>query len=146
MFGRNKDRFWPVAALLANVLTVLGGCSGIESGPLSKPVDPATVDPNLFPPHYKEQIADFMRSFLANPTKVKDAFVSEPVLKPVAGVSHYVACVRYNPRDSANQYLGNQTNLAIFLGGQLNQFLPADPQMCTGLAYQRFPEAESMVP
>ncbi len=113
---------------------------------MTKPEDPSKVDPNLFPAHYKEQITAFMRTYLSNPTKVKDAYVAEPVLRPVAGTTHYITCVRYNPRDGANQYLGNQTNLAIFLGGELTQFLPADPQMCAGLAYQRSPEIESMVP
>ena len=67
-------------------------------------------------------------------------------LKPVAGKPQYVTCVRYNPRDSANKYEGNTQRLVIFLGGKMNQFLPDDPQLCAGLAYQRFPEIESMVP
>ena len=54
--------------------------------------------------------------------------------------------MRYNPRDTKNQYEGNQTNLAVFLGGKLSQFLPETPEMCSGLAYMRYPEIESMVP
>ena len=80
-----------------------------------------------------------MRTYLSNPTKVKDAYVAEPVLRPVAGTTHYITCVRYNPRDGANQYLGNQTNLGIFLGGELTQFLPADPQMCARLGLSALP-------
>jgi hypothetical protein len=127
----------------------LAGCSGSGSGTgfaFGKAPEPPQVDPNLFPARYKSEIADFMRTWLKNPTKVKDAFVSQPVLKPVAGTPHYIACVRYNPRDTKSQYEGNQQNVAIFLGGRLNQFLPDDPQMCAGLAYQRYPEIESMVP
>jgi hypothetical protein len=68
------------------------------------------------------------------------------VLKPVAGQPHYVTCVRYNPRDSANRYEGERTNFVVFLGGNIAQFLPGDPEMCSGLSYQRYPEIESMVP
>ena len=145
MLGPNIDRFWLVLALLA---VVLGGCSGSGPGSFAfgKPNDPPPPDPNLFPANYKTETADFLRTFLNNPTKVKDAFIGQPVLKPVAGVARYVTCVRYNPRSATNQYEGSQSNLAIFLGGRLNQFLPGNPEMCAGLAYQRYPEIESMVP
>jgi hypothetical protein len=138
--GLGSYRFGHALVGLALAAAILEGCSGA-----AKREEPK-VDSNIFPAHYKDQIAAFMRTYLSNPTKVKDAYVAEPVLRPVAGTTHYITCVRYNPRDGANQYLGNQTNLGIFLGGELTQFLPADPQMCAGLAYQRFPEIESMVP
>jgi hypothetical protein len=135
MPGLNIVRFWPVLALLA---VALAGCGGT-------PEPPALV-PTRYPDKYKSQIAEFMRTYLGNPTKVKDAFIGEPALKPVGGASLYVTCVRYNPRDSGNQYGGNKTNLAIFLGGSLSQFLPEDPELCRGLVYVRYPEIESMVP
>lgn len=148
MLGGKRDRFWLVAAVLA---AILGGCSGSGSSSMSgfafgKQPEPPRVEPNLFPAQYKTDVADFMRTYLNNPTKVKDAYIGEPVLKPVAGVTYYVTCVRYNPRNSKDQYEGIQTNLAIFLGGRLNQFLPGKPEVCTGLAYQRYPDIESMVP
>jgi hypothetical protein len=137
--GLNSGRSWPMLALIA---AALGGCStNLTKAPEVKP-----LDPTLFPAQYKREIADFMRTYLSNPTKVKDAFVGEPVMRPVDKVQQYITCVRYNPRDSKEQYLGTQTNLAIFLGGRLIQFLPGDPKMCAGLNYQRFPEVESMVP
>jgi hypothetical protein len=137
---------WPLLALLA---VVLGGCSGssLEGFAFGKaPPPPAAPDPNLYPSHYREQVAEFMRTYLTNPTKVKDAQISEPVLRPVAGVPHYVSCVRYNPRDAANQYEGPQIRQATFLGGNLTQFLAPEGDACNGLAYQRFPALESMVP
>src|SRR5262249_28338721 len=122
-------------------------CSGdFSSFSFGKQSDPPPVEPNLFPAKYKSEVADFMRTYLNNPTKVKDAFIAEPTLKPYANVAHYISCVRYNPRDSKNQYEGTKTNLAVFLGGRLNQFLPGDPQLCSGLNYQRYPEIENMVP
>jgi hypothetical protein len=108
--------------------------------------EPPPLVPTRYPERYKTQIAEFMRNSLSNPGKVKDAFVGEPALKPVAGAPLYVTCVRYNPRDNRNQYEGNQTNLVIFLDGKLSQFLPENPAMCGGLVYQRYPELESLGP
>jgi hypothetical protein len=118
----------------------LGGCTGWGRA------DPPPVDPNLFPSDYKSQVANFLRAYLNNPAKVRDAFISEPTLKPVGQTTHYVSCLRYNPRNSAGQYTGNTERVAIFFGGRLNQFLPAKPEWCDTASYQRFPEAEALVP
>ena len=145
MSGCNGARVGLAALLLA---AALGGCSS-ESGSgfaFGRTAERSPLDPKLFPAQYKTEIADFMRRNLTNPTKVKDAFIGQPVLKPVGGQPQYVTCVRYNPRDSKDQYTGPETKLAIFLGGQLTQFLAGNPEMCAGLAYQRYPEIESMVP
>ena len=75
-------------------------------------------------------------------TRVRDASIAQPVLKPMDKVPQYITCVRYSPLDSRNQPTGNETKLAIFLGGRLMQFLPGDPQVCAGLTYQRFPELD----
>jgi hypothetical protein len=125
------------AALIA---LALGGCSGFGAS------TPPPQDPNLFPAEFRAEIAQFMRTYLENPTKVRDAFVSTPALKPIGGASRYVACVRYNPRDSRNRYQGNEERIAIFWAGRLNQFLAADREQCSNAVYQRFPEAEVLVP
>ena len=148
MHGSNMTRGWPALAVVA---VVLGGCSG--SGPDVKTYltpgrvpEPPPIVPTLYPDRYRIQLVDFMRTYLSNPGKVKDAFIGEPALKAVGGTPLYVTCVRYNSRNNANQYEGNQSNLVIFLNGQLSQFLPGNPEMCGGLAYQRYPELETMGP
>ena len=135
-----------MAALL--LASWLGGCSGSSMSDFSfgKDTPAPVVDPAQFPADYKPEIAAFMRTYLPNPTKVRDAYIATPVLKTVGGKQQYVTCLRYNPRDSANKYEGNTQNVVIFLTGRMNQFLPDDPEMCAGLAYQRFPEIENMVP
>jgi hypothetical protein len=142
LLGRNGGS-WGGRPALATVLLalMLGACSRFGG---SSP--PAATDANTFPKNYREQVADFMRVSLENPVKIKDAFISEPALKPVAGMTHYVSCVRFNPRNAEGQYQGNTEQMALFLGGRLNQFLPAQREVCTGAAYQRFPEAEVLVP
>ncbi len=143
MLGRNSSHGWLALALIAGVL---GGCSsGFDLG-FNKKAEPPPTDPNAFPARYKPEVAAFMRTYLDNPTKVRDALISEPALKQFRGSPHYVACIRYNPRSGENRYTGNQENIAVFLGGRLNQFLPSDPALCANVAYQRFPEIENMVP
>lgn len=126
----------------------LGGCSGSSLSDFSfgKAKTEPPAEPTKFPADYKPEIAAFMRTYLQNPSKVRDAYIATPVLKPLGSTQQYITCLRYNPRDSANKYEGNQQNVVIFLSGRLNQFLPDDPQMCAGLAYQRYPEIENMVP
>jgi hypothetical protein len=145
VLGLNRVRFRSVPALLA---VVLGGCTAgsLTGVSFSRAPEPPPLVPVAYPEKYRVQIADFMRTYLHNPTKVKDAFIGEPVVKPVGGTPLYVTCVRYNPRDSKNQYEGGKTNLAVFLGGKLSQFLPGDPELCSGLTYARSPEIEAMVP
>lgn len=134
--------------VLALLTLMLGGCGSSFSdfGFGKMPPPPPPPNPTLFPDHYREKIAEFVRTYLDNPSRIRDASITEPVLRPVAGTPHYVVCVRYNPRNSSNQYEGLQTKQATFLGGNLVQFLPPEGDACNGLAFQRFPALETMVP
>jgi hypothetical protein len=129
------------AALL--LALVLGGCSSL---PFSKPAEAPATDPNALPAQYRAEVAAFLRTYLNNPTKVRDAYISPPTLKPYGGATRFVSCVRYDPRDTRNQYMGNEDRIAIFWGGRLNQFLPGNAEFCAGANYERFPEAEVLVP
>jgi hypothetical protein len=128
------DRRWPVLALIA---LALAGCSYFDP---RKVPDPPPLDPGLYPAKYKSDVADFMRSHLRN--AARDAYIGDPVLKPISGIPHYVTCVRYNLRGTNNTDAGNESKYIIFLGGHLNQVLPGGPEQCSGLNYQRYPEIE----
>ena len=138
--------------VLAGLAAGLGGCSGYKTDnmldyitPGKVPVTPPVVT-DRYPDSYRTDIANFMRTWLENPGKVKDAFVSQPVLKPMSGTPLYVSCVRYNSRTNGVQYIGERTNVVVFLDGKVGQFLPGDPQVCAGLSYQRYPELEQLGP
>lgn len=134
-------------AIWAVVAVVLAGCSGLaENMGFNKQSETAAADPKIYPSHYREQVAEFMRTYLSNPSRIKEASISEPALQTVAGVPHYVLCVRYNPRGADNRYEGLQTKRAIFLGGNLAQFLEPEGDSCKTVAYQRFPMLETLVP
>jgi hypothetical protein len=134
---RNIDRGCAVIALLA---LALAGCSTFGSK------EQPAADPNIFPSRYRADVSGFLRTYLNNPRGVRDAYITEPALKQISGTTRYVSCVRYNARDVKNQYQGNEEKLVIFWAGGLNQFLPSQPELCAGAAYQRFPEAEVLVP
>ena len=152
MFGLLSVTIGRVFTVVATLLLagVLGACSSdsdtqkfqFGKGPVTPP-----ADPTKFPADYKPEVADFIRRNTENPTKIRDAYIAKPVLKPIGkNQQQYITCVRYNPRDSQGKYEGSQQRVAIFLSGGLNQFLPDDPQLCAGLTYERYPEIENMVP
>lgn len=147
MSSVTTGRVFAVAASLL-LAAFVAGCSSasMEGFQFGKDKTEPPADPTKFPAEYKPEVADFLRRDLVNPTKVRDAYIGKPALKPVGNTQVYVTCVRYNPRDSANKYEGPTQRVATFLSGQLNQFLPDDPKMCAGLAYERYPEIENMVP
>jgi hypothetical protein len=126
-----------VSAALA---LALGACSAFGSKPEPPP------EPNIFPSRYRTQVAETLRTNLSNPRGVRDAYISEPALRPSGTETRYMSCVRYNPRDTRSQYQGNQERIAIFWAGGVNQFLPAEGGICANAVYQRFPEAEVLVP
>jgi hypothetical protein len=138
--------------ILTGLAAGLAGCSGEKSTsmldyitPGKVPVAPPVVT-DRYPDNYRTDIANVMRTWLENPGKVKDAFVGQPVLKPMSGTPLYVTCVRYNSRTAGGSYMGERSNVVVFLDGKVGQFLPGDPQVCAGLSYQRYQELEQLGP
>jgi hypothetical protein len=124
-------------ALLAGFAAALAACA-------SPNTDPPTTDPNTFPTKYKQEILDTMAKTLDVPTNVKDALITDPVLRAVGRGEHYSVCVRYNARNFSNQYAGSKDRVAYFFGGHLNQLVDATPEQCGNAAYKPFPELEKL--
>jgi hypothetical protein len=124
---------WLLPAILAGALA---GCALTKA--------PPDVDPNLFPTGFKKEILDTLASTLADPTNVRDAALSDPVLTPVANDQRYTACVRYNDRDANHHYTGVQDRIAYFYGGHLNQLVLAAKEQCAKAVYKPFPELEKL--
>jgi hypothetical protein len=98
---------------------------------------------NLLPKDYKFEIIEMVRGSLEDPTNIRDAAISEPVLKPVAGTTRYVICFRYNPRD-AHGYLGIKSLAAVYYAGQMTQIINAAPEQCGSVAFQPFLELQKL--
>lgn len=81
---------------------------------------------------------------LEDPTNIRDASISEPALKPVAGSTRYVVCLRYNPKDGGGQYMGIRNVAAVYYAAHLTQIINATADQCGGVAYQPFPELQKL--
>ena len=110
----------------------LAGCSK------DKPT--AAIDPNALPTNYRSTLVAFLRQSLTNRADFRGAMISEPALRPVGGSQHYVVCVQFNPRSAI------KTKAAIYLAGQMTQFIDAAPEQCADANYQPFKELDAAVP
>lgn len=101
-----------------------------------------------YPPNYKSEIVAFMRTYLNDPTGVRDAYVSEPALRALDGMNRYSVCVRYNAKKGGGQYAGVKDALVLFRDGRLDRFVDARlgsgpdiaREQCKTAAYVPFPE------
>jgi hypothetical protein len=118
---------------LAAVL--LAACAGDKS---------KEPDPNIVPTSYKQEILETLTKTLDDPTNVKEAYISAPVLTEAGTDRRYTVCVRYNARDLNRQYTGSGDHIAYFYGGHLNQLVDATPEQCGKAAYQPFPDLEKL--
>ena len=130
---------------LAAVLLV-GGCA-TDVGPTPAELKAQWEAQNVVPEHYKDDLLALLRTYLNDPTHVRDASVSPPLRKTVGPGERYVACVRYNARDSSLKYPGAKTGAAIYVSGKLDRFLdgPHDTaDLCKDAAYAPFPELQKL--
>jgi len=127
---------------------VLGGCSAdlatfSEQGDIRARWDAQ----NVYPSRYKEDVVAYLRSYLNNPEHVRDATLAAPQLKTVGPGERYIACVRFNARDSDGKYKGLKQGAAVYVSGKLDQFIDrpkAVAELCKNAAFAPFPELESL--
>jgi hypothetical protein len=87
-----------------------------------------------------------MRVYLNDPTAIRDASISEPVLKPASLTmpSRYMLCLRFNPKKTATVYEGMREVAAVFVAGRFDQFVETPKELCAGVTYAPFPELEKL--
>lgn len=139
MVGVNMDLRWRLAVLLFGV-AALGGCAG----PPPEMHFSSDRNPQIYPSNYRTDTLSFMRTYLNNPSQVREAAISEPVLRTLGGRERYVACLRYNARDSANRYTGTSDRLAVFFEGRFDQLVEKAAELCSGATFAPFPELERL--
>jgi hypothetical protein len=102
----------------------------------------------VLPESYKAEIIAFMRTYLNDPANVRDAFITEPVMKPVGGRNQYAVCLRYNAKNTDGKYMGSKDTLAVFDRGRfdrmIDQFPKDTPHPCADADYKHFPELEAL--
>lgn len=122
--------------MIAASALALAACTG------AKEVEP---EPNVLPANYRQEIIDTLTRVLDDPTNVKDAFVTDPMLMVAPGGRdpRYIVCIKYNPR-VGRQYAGSRERLATFFNGRLNQLVETGLEQCAKAAYKPFPELEKV--
>lgn len=113
---------------------------------------------NPFPTTYKSEILAFLRTYLNDPTNIKNASVTQPISHRLGPEQRYIVCVRFNAKNSDGKYAGVIDTAALFKEGKLYRFLPLigdatspDAQIrtqltgiCKSATYQPFPELEHL--
>src|SRR5215475_5300113 len=126
----------PKLCLLVAGVLVLSACSASKKEP--------EENPNVFPADYKSEILTTMTSSLEDPTNVRNAYISEPVLRSAGREERYVVCVRSDSRNAYREYAGAKDRIAFFYGGHLNQLIDATKEQCGSAVYKPFPELEHL--
>ena len=129
-----------MARCVANLCLVSAVALALVACSSSKPEE----NPNVFPAGYKNEILVTMTSTLENPTNVRDAYISDPVLRSVGKNERYVVCVRSDSRNASNHYTGSKDRIALFYDGHLDQLIEATKEQCGSAAYKPFPELEKL--
>jgi hypothetical protein len=124
------------AGLLSVLAIGLIGCSSGSKQP--------EENPNIFPADYKNEIMLTMTSTLDDPTNIRGAFISEPVLRQAGKEERYVVCVRSDSRNANRHYTGSKDRIGYFYAGHLNQLIDATKEQCGNAAYKPFPELEQL--
>jgi hypothetical protein len=128
----------------------LGACA-------SEPKPVQVGEPNAPPTNYRADILAYLRTYLNDPTGVRDAFITEPTLRAVPGfgvgqgigqrtvaVERYMVCIRYNAKKSDGRYEGTRDRIIVFLAGQLDTMAPARGEQCKDANWMPFPELEKL--
>jgi len=127
-----------LACLLLGVPLALGACSRFGK------VDTSDDGINAYPDNYKTDIMAAMHAYLNDPTGIKEAAISVPLLKPVGKNTHYVACLHFNGKMNGTSYAGPKDVAAVFLAGRFDQFVETPKDLCAGVTYAPFPELEKL--
>lgn len=126
-----------MAVLLASGLA---GCGGGSS--LVVPTEEHANHP--FPQNYRAELLAFYKTYLTNPVGVREAVLAEPVLRKVGGRPRYVACLRYNARQSDGRFRGLQEQAVVFIDGRLDRAVDDTEELCGGASYAPFPDLEKL--
>jgi hypothetical protein len=130
--------FWVALALSI----ALAGCNSDWLASRDRAANANTTPPA---PNYKADIVAFMRTYLNDPTGVRDAFISEPTLRTLENADRYTVCLRYTARKGiGQQYAPSKDSLVLFRDGRLDRVVDAAREACKDAAYQPFRELEHL--
>jgi hypothetical protein len=131
------------AGLILGMTLLLGACGHHRQLDADNSSDDEL---NAYPSNYKADILAAMHSYLNDPTGIRDAAISQPVLKSSGSVTRYMVCVQFNPKKNASEYAGIKEAAAVFLVGRFDHFVDTLRDECAGVTYAPFPELQKLSP
>jgi hypothetical protein len=139
-------RRWRAAVFVVLGAAALAGCAGHHSGLGGRDGDDGGI--HAYPTNYRPEILAAMHAYLNDPTGIRNAAISEPMLKSIGSGTRYLVCLHFiaKPDNGANG--GDKQIAAAFLAGRFDDFLDtaASREPCAGAAYAPFPELEQLKP
>jgi hypothetical protein len=130
---------------LAAALPMLAACGTINTEPTQAQLRDAWESTNVAPRDYKADILAFMRTYLNDPTNVRNAAVSAPARKTLPGDpgERIVSCLRYTAKKSDGTYAAPKTGIVVYGSGKLDRFIDTAKVVkvvCENAAFEPFPE------
>lgn len=125
----------------------LGGCASNDVGPSKAELKERWDAQNVYPQAYKQDLLAFLRTYLNEPSGVRAASVSAPVLKDLGQGERYYTCVRYTERKSTGGYAQPKDGVAVYVSGKLDRFFDEKKEvtpLCKDVAFAPFPELEAL--
>lgn len=135
---------WRHGCLLTIAALLLSACAGGGLGVDTGGGDAGGI--HTFPDNYKPEILAAMHAYLNDPSGIRDASISEPMLKEVGHGTgtRYVVCLRFNGKRDNGNYAGLKQIEAVFLAGRFEDFVDAPREPCQSATYAAFPELEQL--
>ena len=101
---------------------------------------------NSYPAGYRPELIAYLRTYLNDPTGIREAAISEPALKSIGQGDRFVSCVRFDAKKAGGGYSGVRDHAVIYVGGKLDRFVDKGPlvEPCRSAAYAAFPELEQV--
>ena len=137
---------WLMVPVLAGVL-VVGGCASDDLGPSQADLKAQWDAQNVYPKNYQGDLLAYLRTYLNDPTHVRNAGIGTPQLKDEGPGQRYMVCVRYNARDDRGHYMGVKQGAAVYVSGRLDHFIDRKKQtdtLCKDAQYAPFPALEAL--
>jgi hypothetical protein len=130
-----------------SVLTIALALGACASGLDERPTEERKADwaaQNVYPANYRAELLAYLRTYLNDPTGVREAGIAEPALRPAGLGERYIVCVRFNPKREGGGYAGAKEHLVIYVGGKLDRYVEAAGESCKAATYAAFPELERL--
>ena len=135
---------WRLGCLLTAAALLLSACAGGGLNVATGGDSDGGI--HTFPENYKTEILAGMHAYLNDPSGIRDASISEPMLKEVGHGTgtRYIVCLRFNGKRDNGNYAGLKQIEAVFRAGRFEEFVDAPREPCLTASYAAFPELEQL--